>query len=329
MQQQLQAFRQATRQLALHTIPTRLHHLFKGQNQVKGKRLASLAIATHIAILPWQSCHTQQTRERLAQEVLRSQHRLSQAKDTQAIADYQHMPIRQIQLKGRTRWSSTIRRCTHPLYIHTTATAPPPDTTTSQHDKWADRVAGSQATGHAEAGTPVCSTTPADYHQPSSMDISQQQHSQTTDGEQQGSKRALSEQAHRQPPEQVTSNANMEADRVAGSQATGHAEAGSSCKATSSQSTEQPSSKGTKLEPSTSLPNHIFFTCPRCPRQVNGTKPAFDITTLDHRARCNDCQKSLLAKQWTCSCGLQWYACPHAQRGASSTSSTAGPHHHH
>lgn len=123
MQQQLQAFRQATRQLALHTIPTRLHHLFKGQNQVKGKRLASLAIATHIAILPWQSCHTQQTRERLAQEVLRSQHRLSQAKDTQAIADYQHMPIRQIQLKGRTRWSSTIRRCTHPLYIHTTATA--------------------------------------------------------------------------------------------------------------------------------------------------------------------------------------------------------------
>ena len=128
LRQQLHAFRHAVRQLALHTMPETMHPLFRGKHQGHTKRLQGLGIHTHLAALPWQPCLTTGAQERLALEVLRSQHRLSPVKAGQAIEAKQVVPLRPVQLKGRAKWSSSIRPYQQALYA---AKAPNQSTTTT------------------------------------------------------------------------------------------------------------------------------------------------------------------------------------------------------
>ena len=147
LRQQLHAFRHAVRQLALHTMAVTEHHLFKGHQQGHTRRLQGLGIHTHLAALPWQPCLTACVQQRLAQEVVRSQHRMTAKKATQAIDDHQRLPLRAIQLKGRSKWSATIRPYTKALYHTPTANPSNPPTTaptqphnaassTTAHDFW-------------------------------------------------------------------------------------------------------------------------------------------------------------------------------------------------
>ena len=101
--------------MVIHTMAIEHHKLVKGTTQ-QGKRLASLGISTHLALLPWQPYLNEVARDRLAQEVLRSQYRLSQAKASQAITEHHKLATRQAQLKGRTRWSATIKPLHQGLY---------------------------------------------------------------------------------------------------------------------------------------------------------------------------------------------------------------------
>ena len=151
LRQQLHAFRQATRLLVHSTMPTTSQTYFKGSSQMGGKRLASLGINTLLAVMPWQPCLTMQAKDRVAKEVLRSQYRLSHAEATQAIAEHTRLPLRQVQLKGRTNWSKTIHHYKPPLY--TTPTQSPDHTHTHR----------TQATA-STSGAPT-STSPGDFHQ--------------------------------------------------------------------------------------------------------------------------------------------------------------------
>ena len=54
----------------------------------------------------------------------------------------------------------------------------------------------------------------------------------------------------------------------------------------------------------------VFFRCPKCPHQLNGTKPAFHHHNLDTRIWCNQCQRQRFVKLWQCSCNLPWHTCP-------------------
>ena len=128
LRQQLQAFRQATRQLVHNTMSADMQGLFTGGSTLTGKRLAGLGINTFLAVMPWQPCLTQQAQSRVAMEILRSQYRLTHAKAGQAIAEHPKLPLRQIQLKGRTNWSRTIRYCRDPLYTPPVSPPPPPAT---------------------------------------------------------------------------------------------------------------------------------------------------------------------------------------------------------
>ena len=82
---------------------TTQQHYFKG-GAGKGKRLYGLGIDTHLAILPIQPCLTHETRNRLALEVLRSQHRMSPLRASQALHARHTVPLRRLQLKGRAQW---------------------------------------------------------------------------------------------------------------------------------------------------------------------------------------------------------------------------------
>ena len=128
MRQQIHAFRHATRQLVINTMPQQTHDLFRGKCGMHGKRLRTLGINTNLAILPWQPDITQATQQRIAQEVLRSQHRLSLTQACDALAEGRTMPLRHIQLKGRVKWSASIKPTKQPLYNqptyhHTTTSA--------------------------------------------------------------------------------------------------------------------------------------------------------------------------------------------------------------
>ena len=158
LRQQLHAFRHTVRQLVLHTMPSEQQHLVKGTKQPHSKRLDSLGIATHLAILPWQPCLTAGMQERLAQEILRSQHRLSYAKARQAIAEHHHMAMRQVQLKGRAKWSGTIKPYKQPLYathaqIPTDTTARASSTTPSDYHLLPHALGGGQGGGRAVGDT--------------------------------------------------------------------------------------------------------------------------------------------------------------------------------
>ena len=174
LRQQLHAFRQATRQVVLATMTSEYHQLAKGRQQA-GKRFASLGIDTHLATLPWQPCLTTQAQEKLAIEVLRSQHRLSPDKAKQTINGHMVLATRSIQLKGRTKWSASIKPYPHRIYHtspdHSTAQPtqhqPPPPYPAAEISR-ADGGPPSASAGTnpstriAEPGG-SCSTTPADF----------------------------------------------------------------------------------------------------------------------------------------------------------------------
>ena len=161
LRQQLQAFRQATRQLVLHTMPQQTHRLIQGKVQA-GKRLAPLGINTHLATLPWQPCLSHTTQHRLATEVLRSQYRLSYAKASHILSDHHKLATRPAQLKGRTQWSATIKPQQQELY-HTTHHHHTP--TTAQGCR-ADGGSPPASVGEVQGthrGAGASSTTPADF----------------------------------------------------------------------------------------------------------------------------------------------------------------------
>ena len=169
LRQQLHNFRLATRQLAISTMAVEHHRLFKGMQAKHEKRLSSIGINTNVAILPWQPCLTQEAQKRLAQEILRSQYRLSPIQAERALQEQRQMATRQIQLKGRTRWSGSIKPLTKPLYQsheqsksseqHPTATSSTATNEQHRHNQCTptskedvSRVDGSLITGDAGAG---------------------------------------------------------------------------------------------------------------------------------------------------------------------------------
>ena len=104
-----------------------------------GKRLRPLGIDTCVATMPWQPCLSAALQAKLAQEVLRSQHKLTSPKAAQALEHHKQLPLRRLQLKGRTRWSQQLKRWPHPPYTtddtHTTPTTAQASST-SPSDFW-------------------------------------------------------------------------------------------------------------------------------------------------------------------------------------------------
>ena len=262
-------------------MPTTLHHLFKGRQVGQTKRLQNLGIHTHthLAAMPWQPCLTQAMQARLAQEVLRSQHRLSPAKATQAMADHQFMAIRPIQLKGRAKWSSSIRPYTKAMYSNM-----------SHH--------------HHQPNTPgPASTTPHDYHQednpapvamllgtpPAYPNVGVGEHD------------TRSATLLLDPSPVASSDLKVDASTTASmhDQPAPLASVALPDTAISHQHRIPPP-----------LPCVVFFRCPCCPHQLPGTTAAFDTHNLDNRVWCNQCQRQLFAKLWQCSCGIPWHTCP-------------------
>ena len=129
LKQQLHTFQQATRQLVTNTMGQQQQHLFKGKRERHGKRLSTLGINTNVAILPWQPDLTEATRQRVAQEILRSQYRVSPQRASSILQQQQTMPLRQAQLKGRSKWSSSIKATKQPLYCSPYPAEPEPPTT--------------------------------------------------------------------------------------------------------------------------------------------------------------------------------------------------------
>ena len=242
-----------------------------------GKRLCTLGINTNLAILPWQPDITPATQQRVAQEILRSQHRLSLTQACAALAEGRAMPLRQIQLKGRVKWSASIKPTKQPLYnqptshhtttsaTHTTqpyhieqrgqfgrlgfslSCAPPPTSTAAAFEQRGPfgRLGFSLSCAPPPTSTAAASTQPWDYH--------------NTAGD------------HPQHPQ-----------------------------------LQQPA----PAQPQAPLPQLIFFTCPRCPQQLPGTRIAFRHNNLDGKLWCNRCQRSLNIRTWRCQCGLPWHHCP-------------------
>ena len=128
LRQQLTAFRQTIRQVVQQTMDSSHHGLFVGQPS-KGRRLATLGVSTNLAVLPWQPYIAKDLQDRVAQEVLRSQHRLTLAKATQAMAAKQQVRIHTIQLKGRAKWAKGLKPYKGPFYKASTG-----DTTGSSTD---------------------------------------------------------------------------------------------------------------------------------------------------------------------------------------------------
>ena len=167
LRQQLHKFTQAMRQLVGNTMLPEHHYLMKGTRDKHGKRLASLGIATNLAILPWQPHFTLEAQHRLAQELLRSQYRLTIVQAERALRDRQQLATRPMQLKGRVKWSASIKAYTKQLYhtsqeasqqgastSHEQPTTAIVDTNNGQLDVdtgWGD---GSLTAGAAAAGGP-------------------------------------------------------------------------------------------------------------------------------------------------------------------------------
>ena len=150
LRQQLHNFRHATRQLVTNTMPQQTHGLFRGKCGMHGKRLHTLGINTNLAILPWQPDITPATQQRVAQEILRSQHRLSLTQACAALAEGRAMPLRQMQLKGRVKWSASIKPTKQALYNQPTSNH---TTTSSPH-----------TTQPYQPTSTAASTQPHDYH---------------------------------------------------------------------------------------------------------------------------------------------------------------------
>ena len=123
----LQQFRNTARQLAKVTfIPTQ-RHLLSGI-ATPGQRLRNLGIITNLAILPFQVCTTPQVRQRIAIEVVRSQHRYTHKQALQAVQQQQKAPLQKIRLTGRNRWAQGIKELP-PEQQPEQATVPPQTTT--------------------------------------------------------------------------------------------------------------------------------------------------------------------------------------------------------
>ena len=72
-----------------------------------------------MAKLPWQPDLTDMARQRLAQELTRSQYRLTLTQAAKALAEGRQLATWPVQLKGRTRWSASIKTFHQQLYHHT------------------------------------------------------------------------------------------------------------------------------------------------------------------------------------------------------------------
>ena len=150
LRQQIHTFRHAIRQLVNNTMPQQNHKLFKGKGGIHGKRLGTLGINTNLAILPWQPDITSDTRNRVAQEIIRSQHRISLKQACAALAEGKEIALRQLQLKGRVKWSANIKTSKQPLYNQPTSHH---TTSTTTHNKQPYHPTSTAA-----------STQPQDYH---------------------------------------------------------------------------------------------------------------------------------------------------------------------
>ena len=153
LRMQLHAFRRGVRRVVQLAMPASLHWLFKGEAH-GNRRLGSLGITTYLATLPWQPCLTKDAQNRLAIEVLRSQHRLTTTKAQQALLENKLLPLRSLQLKGRTKWSRQLRPLKQPLYSHPPP-APSPPSQAPQHTTTTSQE-------HITAST-SSSTNPADF----------------------------------------------------------------------------------------------------------------------------------------------------------------------
>ena len=60
----------------------------------------------------------------------------------------------------------------------------------------------------------------------------------------------------------------------------------------------------------TRLPMVVLLRCPNCPEQVDGTRRAFDLNTIDYRTWCRRCKRSRFVRLWRCQCGMPWHLCP-------------------
>ena len=66
---------------------------------------------------------------------------------------------------------------------------------------------------------------------------------------------------------------------------------------------------GSAQTTASTMPMHVFFRCPSCTHQVDGTRAAFDLVNLSGRTWCNRCRRNRFVKLWLCRCGHQWYTC--------------------
>ena len=178
LRQQLHTFRHTTRQLVINTMPQQAHTLFKGKSDMHGKRLGTLGINTNLAILPWQPDITPSTRTRIAQEILRSQHRLSLKQACAALEEGKAVALRQLQLKGRAKWSANIKPHGQAIYNqptrHDTATSTKHTTQAIEQRGHYGRLGFSLScapppTRYHQPTNTAASTQPHDYHDPGSQ----------------------------------------------------------------------------------------------------------------------------------------------------------------
>ena len=58
------------------------------------------------------------------------------------------------------------------------------------------------------------------------------------------------------------------------------------------------------------MPDVILLACPTCGGLAEGTREAFNLSTLDRRTWCKQCRCSRFVRLWRCPCGVLWHACP-------------------
>ena len=120
---QLHTFRRTVRQITMLTMVEHYRRYFTGA-MGKGQPLRGLGISTCLAILPMQLCLEATTQLRVAQEIIRSQHRLTQAMAAKALAQGKLVPLRRLQLKGRVQWARSLRPISQPIFPPTPDSQP-------------------------------------------------------------------------------------------------------------------------------------------------------------------------------------------------------------
>ena len=53
-----------------------------------------------------------------------------------------------------------------------------------------------------------------------------------------------------------------------------------------------------------------FFRCPNCEHVESSSCGPFQYTDLDHKIKCNACEKKTKVAVWKCGCDQFWHRCP-------------------